>query len=173
MHKTLGDVRARGLKCDRVRVLQLYYFQSNSSRLLQIELRDNELQDVAERWSVRPLREQPKFNRLHSATAWTFCYAALIHTKATLLSPPPPHTHQIEPILTDKSTTNVICHYIPADPLLDVGCSSLGLAMEAVVKRVIRGSGQEVGAAPGPAAGSQQSCQPASLEEGSSLRIVS
>lgn len=58
MHKTLSDVRGRGHKCDRVRVLQLCYFQSNSTRLLQIELRDNELQDVAVRWSAGPLRER-------------------------------------------------------------------------------------------------------------------
>lgn len=57
MHKTLSDVRGRGQKCDRVRVLQLCYFQSNSTRLLQIELRDNELQDVAVRWSVDSLGE--------------------------------------------------------------------------------------------------------------------
>lgn len=42
MHKTLSNVQSRGQKCDRVEVLQLY-FQSNSIRLLQIELRDNEL----------------------------------------------------------------------------------------------------------------------------------
>lgn len=61
----------RGQKCDGVGVLQLV-FQSNSTRLLQIELRDNELQDVAVPWSVDPLRDLPKFNSLHSATAWSF-----------------------------------------------------------------------------------------------------
>lgn len=65
-----------------------------------------------------------------------------------------------EPILTDKSTSNVICHYIPNDQLKDVGCSSLGLGMKVVLKRAIRGSGQEVRAAPVPAAGSQRSSQP-------------
>lgn len=80
----------------------------------------------------------------------------MVHRNTTLLYPPP----SPEPILTDKSTSNVICHYIPNDQLKDVGCSSLGLGMKAVLKRAIRGSGQEVRAAPGPAAGSQRSSQP-------------
>lgn len=69
-------------------VLQLY-FQSNSIRLLQIELRDNELQDVAVRRSVGLLRDLPKFNRLHSATAWSFCYAVAIHRNTAPPTPTP------------------------------------------------------------------------------------
>ena len=85
-----------------------------------------------------------------------------------MLPPPPTHTHThrhttpIEPILTDKPTTKdkSLCHYIPSDQLKDVGCSSLGLGMKAVLERAIRGSGQEVSAASGPAAGSQQPSRP-------------